>query len=192
MKCPKCKSILIVSGQARLETMDEHILCTEPTLKDEYTCPNSDCICNNGVCWNADGERYGGYKLFSNDELGSPYGSFQRKMEIEVYKIGLKKETKLPSWLMLWFLKPHIGHNYEGDEDGNVLGKRYRLEISSSETPWRPFKKDSEFNISASFWIHTWKYLWRQYRRRDKLIKSYNRDFPYRAFEWFIGKIEKL
>jgi len=194
MKCPKCKTELIISGQERLQTLSEHVSNpnNEPSLKDKYICINTSCLCYNNVCWNDDGETYGGYRLFSKNELTSPYGSFQRKMEIEVYKKGLKRYTKLPAWLMLWFLKPVIEHEYNADEDGNVLSKFYKLSIWNSETSWKLFKKDSEFNIGAIWWIRTWKYLWRKYKENGKLEKSLNREFPYKAFEWFVEIIEKI
>ena len=189
MKCPKCKSQLIVSGQARLETIEEHVSCVTPSLKDKYVCSNKNCVTyQHNVCWNEFGETYGGYKLFEDEELSAPYGTLERRLEIEVYKKGLKKRTILPAWLLLWFLKPVIEHEYKADEDGNVLSKSYKLSIWKSETKWKPFKKNSEFCTGAIWWFSIWKYLWRE-RKEKGFKKSYNRDFPFRAFEWFILNI---
>lgn len=194
MECPKCKAQLIVSGQARLETLLEHVSDPNgtPSLKDKYVCSNADCVCNkHNVCWNSDGETYGGYKLFGSDELTSPYGTLERRLEIEIYKKGLKKRTLLPAWLLLWFLKPVIEHEYKADEDGNVLKKYYKLSIWKSGTKWKPFKKNSEFCIGATWWVRTWRCLWKRYRKKG-FDKSHNRDFPYRAFEWFILNVVEL
>jgi uncharacterized protein YbaR (Trm112 family) len=38
--CPICKTELIVSGQDYLETLEEHVTCSQVTAKDKYTCPN--------------------------------------------------------------------------------------------------------------------------------------------------------
>jgi len=91
MKCPSCKSELIVSGQARLETVCEHVSNPNgiPSLKDKYICSDIDCETHNyGVCWNSGGEKYSEYPDNSiyADNNDAPFGSFQRKLNIEIYK----------------------------------------------------------------------------------------------------------
>lgn len=68
MLCSLCKSDLIVNGQARLETLGEHICCPDedPYMKNRYVCSNDSCTSHlHKICWNEDGEQYGRSVLLS-------------------------------------------------------------------------------------------------------------------------------
>ena len=62
MLCPLCKSVLVVNGQERLETLGERVCRPndEVCLKDRYVCSNESCTSHlHKICWERDGERYG-------------------------------------------------------------------------------------------------------------------------------------
>ena len=194
MRCPKCKEVLVVTSQERLETLDEHVMCVEPTLKDTYQCINENCPCSSkNYRWNKYGEFYSGgeypNKTFAKDELTSPYNSFQRKSEVEIYKKGLRKKYVLHPIFMLYFFKPYIDINYKSDMDGNVLSKRYSLKIWAKD-------ENGGYNIGASFCFHTWKYLYGEFIKNIKekdytkaFEPSYNKSWDYKIFEWVMKKI---
>lgn len=60
MKCPICEKELVVTGQERLETLDEHVCSPndEPCLKDKYECVNRFCSAYGMFMWNEYGELY--------------------------------------------------------------------------------------------------------------------------------------
>lgn len=63
MKCPICKTELKVTGQARLETLIEHVEDPNgiPSMKNKYQCPNENCIANQDeLVWDEYGEYYDG------------------------------------------------------------------------------------------------------------------------------------
>lgn len=190
MKCSHCKSELIVKEQLRLESLIEHIECREASLKDAYSCSNKDCLLHQNNCvWDEEGEFYGGDNGFFydlKDDKYSAIGSFAKKMEIEIYKKGLKSEIYLHPIFMLYFFKPYILINYKGNEEGEVLSKSYSLRI---------LKKNSqhEYVIGANFCWHTWSFLWDQFKiniknenYKDAFKKSYNRAWVYKSFEFFV------
>ena len=89
MLCPCCKTELVITGQARLETLDEHVSSVDPCLKDKYECPNPSCATHEKCCWNDLGDCYSktyGEKLPFIDDNNGPFGSFTRRINIEIYK----------------------------------------------------------------------------------------------------------
>lgn len=129
MQCPSCKSELVVTGQEKLETLNEHVSCVAVTPKDKYECLNKDCKLHGlDVCWNEDGEYYRGYRhkvdnsFFINGNT-APFGSMFRSINVET-----KRDTFL---LFTWPLWPWVGWKcflevtYKSDYDGNIL-RRYR------------------------------------------------------------------
>lgn len=131
MKCPSCKSELVVKGQERLETLVEHVECIEPSLKDSYICSNSDCVTHEfGIRWNDNGEMYS--KKFSYkdkifiDNNNAPFGSFQRKLNVEIYKKDENKKFKIFGWIV------EIKFKYQSNEDGDILKKSPKINL------WEP------------------------------------------------------
>lgn len=147
MKCSVCRAELVVNGQEYLETSEEHVTCSRVTLKDKYVCSDPNCQTHTvGVCWNSDGEYYS--KVFRAelpfiDGLKGAIGSFERKMEVELYKHDEDKAiwvcgTGRFAWLkwLYWLVRafpcwPKNGWvlwekcGYSGNEDGQIL-KRWR------------------------------------------------------------------
>ncbi len=127
MKCPICRGLLEVTGQERLETLDEHV-CNpngEISMKDVYQCVNKDCIAkHDGLVWNSEGDLYSynvkGHKEYPFiDNNDGPFGSYMRKARVEIYKkdenFYLFKSKKFDievKWI------------YKSDDDGNILSKR--------------------------------------------------------------------
>lgn len=195
MLCPKCKQKLMVTGQERLETIDEHVMCVEqPSLKDVYQCINDNCQCNHyGFMWNDYGDFYSGKnfkasnKVFPDDKYAA-LDSHAKQSEVEIYKKGLKKAIYFHPIFCLWFLKPFIEINYKSNLMGEILKKTYHLR----------FLKKSEHGYGILFspaW-GTWKYLWREFKNHLKngnleeaFKKSFNRSWEYRWFEWFVKKL---
>jgi len=83
--CPVCRSKLEIFDQLPLETLLEHVMCVEPSIKDAYRCSNARCETHvPKVMWNSKGELYAsdliGLRnlIFINNNDG-PFGSFERK-----------------------------------------------------------------------------------------------------------------
>jgi len=131
MKCPCCKSELVEWKQLRLETLEEHVFDPNgnPSLKMAYRCSDEACVTNPNIYWNEFGERYGGESAIPFiDDNDAPFGSFQRKCNVEIYK---KDENKhlctFPCWpLKGW--KVRSNYSYQSNEDGDILSRKLKLE----------------------------------------------------------------
>lgn len=151
MRCPGCDKELVVVGQERLETLDEHIMCVrEVSLKDRYVCQNSDCqLKPEEYCWNEYGDFYHtpqGNKFYRPDPclfidgLKCARGTHARKLEREID--GTKEERKKitkgrwQGWTKIW--ETH----YTSDQDGNILSSRKAVRWVTPEgiyymSPWK-------------------------------------------------------
>lgn len=206
-KCPACMEKMTMDSQREYETLGDHV--SDPNrkshpLRDSYICSDEKCITRKyNVFWDYMGDRYGyipyndvkkyGYtdcdQLFIN-ENDAPFGSHSRKSNVEIYKKGLKKEIWLHRMFGGWFFQPFIEFHYKSNEQGDVLKKTFSLKFVK-----RYGRSDG---CLVSFWYGTWKYLYwgfknhiRNYKKEGNPIslknafeKSYNRDFPYRVFEF--------
>jgi len=143
MKCPICKSELVVTGQERLETLDEHVCNSngEPSLKDKYECLNEQCSGYDRFMWNEDGGLYSKHhgcdsKTFNFiDGNDGAFGSFARRVNVEIYK-------KDENFLLCTILgrKIFIKYLYKSNDDGDVLKRSWKFEI---------LRKDGTFYISG-------------------------------------------
>ncbi len=128
MYCPSCKTELIITGQARLETLDEHVSGVEiPAMKDKYECPNKECNTYGKCCWNYYGEIY--KKTFREkiefiDDNDGPFGSFERKARVEIYK---KDENK--DLFKIGRFRFHLVYNYTSNYNGDILSRRRKIEM---------------------------------------------------------------
>lgn len=197
MKCPHCKTDLVITGQARLETLSEHVCDPNgtPSMKDVYRCPNDLCPCHGKFSWNSDGDFYSSCEgLYTNpdeifqDGMFSAYGSIARQLDVEVYGKTLPKTKYLhPAW-MLWFFAPFIEYHATADFDGNIVKKWWTMGILKKD------RSSGRYRIGAHFCWHTWKFLWKTFQRhlrRGNLKKAFepssNRAWVYRWFEIFIS-----
>jgi len=145
MFCPKCHKELISGEDKEFETLSEHVCDPNQEsfpLRATWICVNKNCpVSKENVFWDDNGEYYswGGLIKFDND-LYSAYPSFARKMDIEIYKKGLQKQTYIHPVFMLWILKPMIEYNYKSNEHGDVLKKTWKLKWLKKDC-W--YKKDS-------------------------------------------------
>jgi len=127
MLCPVCKSKLISSGQAKMETLDMHV-CNpnaEPPLSNKWVCSNTDCITTNVCFWDFEGEgpfvdAYDEYKKIKFiDGNNAPFGSWWRSMtgaDLLRKKITLIKIKKF--WMEMTV-------DYDVNNDG-IPGKSHR------------------------------------------------------------------
>jgi hypothetical protein len=128
MKCSICKTELVQGeGQKRYQTIGEHAWDPNAVspLRNYWICPNPECPATNKECfWDEMGSCYGGYKLEYINKNPEAFGSFARKSHVEVYK---HNEDKII--LNLYFVKFNKVYAYEADEDGNVLNRKWKIEI---------------------------------------------------------------
>lgn len=129
MRCPACKSELIVGGQKHLETSEEHVMCIEPSLKDFYVCSNTNCDCNKlHVVWDQWGDYYSGSNWKQAKDIkfiGNNYGafdSFARQLQVEIYKDD--ENFYFPS-IFGWQIQ--VKYIYKSNECGDILSKRPSL-----------------------------------------------------------------
>lgn len=131
MLCPICKSPLYVSGQARLETLSEHIGNGEVYLKDKYQCSNESCEAyKDTLVWSENGEYFGTFakgvsfrkKYVFIDNNNGPFNSFQRATNVVVYK---KDENKI--LFELFRFRVDKEYIYDADTSGNITKREWRL-----------------------------------------------------------------
>lgn len=132
MFCPKCNEELVKGADQRFETLSEHVCDPNGTyrpLRPVFICGNPECPASSqALFWDESGDMYGfnnGFE-FSHD-ISSAYPSISRRLDIEVYKKGLKKRINLHPIFTLWTLKPLIEFNYKADDYGNVTNRTYSL-----------------------------------------------------------------
>lgn len=144
LHCPKCHKPLISGKEQRYETLSEHVCDPNNTtrpLRPTLVCNNINCPASKeDIFWDSYGDFYGWNKKFEfDDDINSAFPSNSRKLDIEIYKKGLKKEIRLHPALMLWLLQPIIEFKYKADEYGNVL-KRWWIIKWLKKDKW--YKKD--------------------------------------------------
>jgi len=127
MYCPSCRTELVVTGQERLETLDEHISgCRTIPLKDKYECPNDKCPTFGKLCWNDDGDCYGtlgNHDIQFIDNNDGAFGSIARRLNVEINK---KDENfDLLKIGRFWF---RLVYSYKSNDDGEILNRHRRIE----------------------------------------------------------------
>lgn len=135
MKCPCCRTELIVKRQMRLETLEEHV-CNpngEPSLKNAYECSNRDCpSVPPALVWDEFGSLYVTGKDFYTSKgipfinnNNAPFGSFERRWNVE------RDDIRNGSFIIpCWPLKGWSVHFYchrLADENGDVIAKKHYL-----------------------------------------------------------------
>jgi uncharacterized protein YbaR (Trm112 family) len=133
LKCPICKTSLVITDKKRLESLEEHVFNIPPTLKDAYTCPNTACIAFlDNLIWNENGEFYCDniqkkYPFIDNNN--APFGSWGRKANVEIYKHDED--------FYLFHIKNtgiKIIYKYTADKDGIILKRKRKLEFIYNNT----------------------------------------------------------
>jgi len=132
MRCPVCKKELVITGQARLETLEEHIFDSNgiPALKDKYQCVNEKCAAHiYNVCWDNTGGYYS--RLYSYpkkikfiDDNTGPFGSWARRQNIEIYKHDENFDL-----LNLYWFKIRVEFKYKANENGDILSRKRHFHI---------------------------------------------------------------
>jgi len=139
MKCPRCKSDLVQGKDMPLETLSEHVCDPNgtPCMKPSYHCSNPNCEAGHEhVIWDQDGETYGGRDIKWIDDNNAPFGSFQRKCNVEIYKKDENYQLcRIPCWpLKDWKVK--VNYYYGSNEDGDILSRKAGLEWITNEGVW--------------------------------------------------------
>ena len=156
--CPLCRSELAITGQARLETILEHVECSEEiSLKNKYECSNEDCPTRNVVFWNQDGElythEYVAYKsLKFIDDNDAPFGSHQREFNVTCYKHDEDYDLYVGrKWR--W----QITFTYTANENGEILSRKRHLKF------WKRDKSGMEIHHIPG--IHMFIYTIKSFRK---------------------------
>lgn len=130
MFCPCCNAPLEENGLEPLETTEEHVCDPngEVSMKMSYRCSDESCLTRKAsIIWNSMGERYGGHDFKKTNFIGSndgPFGSISRKLNVEIYKCGLRKKQHLFRIANIRFEREF---DYRADENGKVLHKSWHI-----------------------------------------------------------------
>lgn len=164
MNCPVCKEELFITGKARMETLSEHVENVEViSKKDKYECLNDGCQTYNKVFWNFIGETYVyrnfGFGVLNEidfiDGNSAPFGSFQRKMNVEIGKHD--EDFYLFKNFSSDRLSLQVKYNYESNENGDILKRKPYLQ-------WYQRDGDDMFNI----YLGTGVFGFRKRKKYDK------------------------
>lgn len=130
--CPICTFPLFINGQAKLETLSEHICNLDDVcLKDKYQCSNEACEAfKDELVWTENGEYFGAFakgvpfrkKYAFVDNNNGPFNSFQRATNVKVYK---KDENK--TLFELFRFRVDKEYTYDADTSGNVTKREWKL-----------------------------------------------------------------
>lgn len=172
LRCPICKQPLAIIGQDYLETLCEHVQNQKVSLKSRYECLNEKCIAQEkGMYWNREGDYYSPHHcMFEKfpfiDNNNAPFGSFQRKANVEIYK----KDENF-TLLNLYFIVFFIEWVYRSNEEGDILSKRPKL-----VTCIRSSRGSLIHYIPG---IKMLLFCFRQYaQQKDTFLKSKDRENP--------------
>lgn len=165
--CPVCRERLVVTGKARLETLDEHVSDPNgtPALKIKYECSNEECATHKKLMWEEGGGMYHGWdtpyseKFPFIDGNNAPFGSFERCTNVEVYKED--ENFDLFKW---WGGKVRVVYRYTSDNDGNILTRRRKYEIWVKE-------RDKCY----THYISGWSVFWYMVRRFHSIFHRLRR-----------------
>lgn len=204
MKCPCCKTELVPWIMLKLETLDEHVTCCQDICeKQAYVCPNQVCQVNTRptlkIFWNDIGDLYGekdhtstdSWRADNNylnaipwiDKNNAPFGTFQRKCNVEIYKQDENKDLFiLPKWLPIrkgWRCEREW--HYQSNEDGDILKRSSRLKwwIPNEHGTWTLYV--SGFRMLR----HVLREVWRHY---VDLLKAENE----KQEKWTVDKLQEV
>lgn len=168
MECPYCFHELIIVGQARLQTLEEHV--SNPngkvSLKDKYSCSNNICETHKyGVYWNEYGEKYSQKyenKLRYIDNNDAPFGSLERKLNVEISK----KDENI-HWR---FGKYHLelDWKYKSNFNGDILSKKPTFKLWINNTLYISGIRMLIFMIKSHY-----------QNPKFRIGEDYNKDFEY-------------
>lgn len=171
--CPACLKPLKVVGQGKLETLNEHVSCSEVSMKDKYACVSETCPTHGVVFWNEDGELYIERPYRENmekrskiqfiDNNDAPFETFQRKCNVEIYK---KDENKM--WNFGKF-KVELVYCYQANEAGKILKRRRSYKI------WLQDKRSGGY-IQYISGIHMFFFNIKRFHRTRKFYESSHRE----------------
>jgi hypothetical protein len=210
MKCPVCKSELVKGKDEKFETCSEHACDPNKTdypLRSTWLCGNKECELDKyDYFWSESGELYSsdipwGTKSKINwiGDNDAPFGTISRRLNVEVYKKGLKKKIYLHPAFCLWFLQPMIEFEYTSNDDGEVLSKKIKINY---------LKKDKDRGEYCTYWsssFSTLKLYFKSFRRTriawkkhktsfmrrelkdDFKIQQYNTRWEYKFYHWYVN-----
>ncbi len=156
MLCPICKSELILGeGLKKYETLEEHVCSPndEPCAKEYFICSNTSCVTHSFVFWDHMGESYRLNTNYLEMKEKYPYtvpmNSWAKKKEIE-----LEKHDEDFILLNLFFVRWKIKFEYEGDEQGNILSRKSKIEAQiRSKHGWQLHHSNLHMFIFCINWF---------------------------------------
>jgi len=159
-RCPVCRAPIEYWMDRKFETLSEHVQNPNQLdypLRPAFRCSNKTCVTRKkmkyDLFWNFDGARYGGLELdecFINGN-DAPFGSIERKINVEIYKKGVKRAIFFHPIFCLYIVRPMIRFEYKSDTEGNILKKTAHLRfLKRMDKP----KNIKEFFIPSEFCVY--------------------------------------
>ena len=197
MKCPICKTDLVITGSERLETICEHVSDPNGSVceKDVFQCPNNNCKANEyGAVWEERGEFFTYNMSWDRDkelekcfigENNGPFGTISRRLNVEIYKCGLKNKVYYSPILTFWLLKPYKEYWYKANKDGEILKSGWKIKF---------LKKghgNKGYYIGWISGIHMFKYVLREYKRKKESFKKAESEFLSKSIVKIVEKAKK-
>jgi hypothetical protein len=178
MFCPICGRKLEITGQARLQTIIEHVESPNdlPCLKDKYQCVNSDCIAYLNSKWGEDGGYYSGDVVIP--QIQFKYGikeampSIERQLAVECYKHDEDRYYTICNFNKLKLVLKKE-YSYQANEWGRILKRTYK---------WKWIINDT-YHISG---ITMLKHSISEFHRHKKKYNEgkMEKDYVFRKRDW--------
>lgn len=128
MKCPICRTSLIITGQEQLESMYEHITNSEVSFKDAFGCPIITCEAyKDKIVWDHYGDMFGSSYRKEYHFVGGNYGPFgSERRAREACDLYKKSHTKHIEFRKIDI---EIYPECEADNNGKILKKKWRSNL---------------------------------------------------------------
>jgi hypothetical protein len=207
MLCPICNSEIIQgSGYRVYQTLEEHVCSpNDPVCPKEYfVCSNSSCVANSFVYWDEMGESYrlneNYFEMKEKYPYTVPMNSWAKKKEIE-----LEKHDEDFILLNLFFIRWKVKFEYEGNEQGQILNRKFKIETHvHSRHGWQLHYSSLHMFI---FCIEWFKSILDRYERNpdnkyviEELLREFKADNDRRLYKklsnwwinWRYSRVRKL
>lgn len=193
MCCPFCGHPLVKRGSKRLETMSEHVFDPNgtPSEKPAYYCENEECRYKDVFLWNGNRSEFdvdAGEAFFNSDKAVKEVNG-ERKVDDKYWE--LYKETSdwytaatntftfkqqreetdkiyLHPIFALFLLRPYIEVYYEAKENGDIVGRKWRIHFLKKE------EGREDYNIYYISSLHMFFFSMRQRKHKMKWLTKPN------------------
>lgn len=180
LKCTCCGTNLLVTHQEHYQDLCEHVSQPnkQPSIKDGYQCPNTECIANKcDVAWIKDGEYFIGklpkgitYSDLSNELKANHGNAFAVNSWNWHYQLGKDAIKKKSFSINLYWYKFHFepkdkGHKYPTEKQYQPNIWKWKVEI------WKRGTEPGCYTNVIPFWRMS-KYCIDKFNREYKLWKE--------------------